>query len=106
MHDLCHISQDLTGIFPSEIEICDELGDEKPDSYRVVSHDPSLGVASAITQWQHRSLKLPLSFLVGTPTTSKGEANLCSALIGLSEVSSGQRLLPSEQLYCSRTQRG
>lgn len=58
---------------------------------------PSLGAAfssSALTQSGRCSLKRPLSFLVGTPYTSKGEANLCSDLGGLDEVTRGRRLLP------------
>lgn len=57
---------------------------------------PSLGAAfssSALTQSGRCSLKRPLSFLVGTPYTSKGEANLCSNLGGLDEVTRGRRLL-------------
>lgn len=57
---------------------------------------PSLGAAftsSALTQSGRCSLKRPLSFLAGTPYTSKGEANLCSDLGGLDEVTRGRRLL-------------
>lgn len=57
---------------------------------------PSLGAAftsSALTQSGRCSLKRPLSFLVGTPYTSKGETNLCSDLGGLDEVTRGRCLL-------------
>lgn len=107
VHEFGHISQHLTGIY---FTVKSKSRMKKPGWNWAVCHmTPSLGAAfssSALTQSGRCSLKRPLSFLVGTPYTSKGEANLCSDLGGLGEVTRGRRLLtpPPLPLYCSTTE--